>query len=139
MKQGLISVGICCNQMKYGTVAVEKGASQTCPAQHRGELKEAGVSQPARSTCTGAQPRGVCCAAGAGCLLRGEGPVGSSPQCRPRSPAAAGQLTTAGSSSPRAALLCLSAGLLPEGPTGGLVGGSLRACWGCHAQLRGVP
>lgn len=29
MKQGLISVGICCHHMKYGTVSVEKG---TCPA-----------------------------------------------------------------------------------------------------------
>ncbi|XP_075300329.1 protein strawberry notch homolog 2 isoform X1 [Opisthocomus hoazin] len=29
MKQGLISVGICCNQMKYGTVAVEKDCSIT--------------------------------------------------------------------------------------------------------------
>ncbi|XP_010000137.1 PREDICTED: protein strawberry notch homolog 2 [Chaetura pelagica] len=29
MKQGLISVGICCNQMKYGTVSVEKDCSIT--------------------------------------------------------------------------------------------------------------
>ncbi|KAM8794850.1 protein strawberry notch homolog 2 [Eudromia elegans] len=29
MKQGLISVGICCNHMKYGTVAVEKDCSIT--------------------------------------------------------------------------------------------------------------
>uniref|UniRef100_A0A672U3W9 Protein strawberry notch homolog 2 n=1 Tax=Strigops habroptila TaxID=2489341 RepID=A0A672U3W9_STRHB len=29
MKQGLISVGICCNQLKYGTVAVEKDCSIT--------------------------------------------------------------------------------------------------------------
>lgn len=39
MKQGLISVGICCNQMKYGTVSVEKGMCQTFPVQHRGEVK----------------------------------------------------------------------------------------------------
>lgn len=67
MKQGLISVGICCNQMKYGTVSVEKGTCQAFPVQRRGEVKEAGVS--CRSICMGAQPRGVCCAAGAGCLL----------------------------------------------------------------------
>ncbi|XP_042691860.1 protein strawberry notch homolog 2 isoform X1 [Centrocercus urophasianus] len=29
MKQGLISVGICCNQLKYGTVSVEKDCSIT--------------------------------------------------------------------------------------------------------------
>ncbi|XP_010187288.1 PREDICTED: protein strawberry notch homolog 2 [Mesitornis unicolor] len=29
MKQGLVSVGICCNQMKYGTVSVEKDCSIT--------------------------------------------------------------------------------------------------------------
>lgn len=29
MKQGLISVGICCSQMKYGTVSVEKDCSIT--------------------------------------------------------------------------------------------------------------
>lgn len=69
MKQGLISVGICCNQMKYGTVSVEKGMCQAFPAQSRGEMREAGVSWPTRSVRTGAQPRRVCCAAGAGCLL----------------------------------------------------------------------
>lgn len=40
MKQGLISVGICCNQMKYGTVPMEKGTCQTFPAQCKGEMKE---------------------------------------------------------------------------------------------------
>lgn len=69
MKQGLISVGICCNQMKYGTVSVEKGMCQAFSAQHRGEMKEAGGSWRSRSLCTGTQPPGVCCAAGAGCLL----------------------------------------------------------------------
>lgn len=38
MKQGLISVGICCNQMKYGTVAVEKGMCQASPGQSRGQM-----------------------------------------------------------------------------------------------------
>lgn len=50
-------MGICCNQMKYGTVPMEKGTCQTFPAQCKGE-NEGGRG-------VGAQPRGVCCAAGA--------------------------------------------------------------------------
>lgn len=44
MKQGLISVGICCSQMKYGTVSVEKGRCGAAPAQGRGQMEEMGVS-----------------------------------------------------------------------------------------------
>lgn len=36
-------MGICCNQMKYGTVPMEKGTCQTFPAQYKGEMKEAEV------------------------------------------------------------------------------------------------
>lgn len=46
MKQGLISVGICCSQMKYGTVSVEKGMCGAAPAQGRGQIEEMGVSWP---------------------------------------------------------------------------------------------
>lgn len=56
MKQGLISVGICCNQMKYGTVSVEKGMCQAFPAQNRGEMKEAVVSWPTQPICMGPRP-----------------------------------------------------------------------------------
>lgn len=44
MKQGLISVGICCSQMKYGTVSVEKGMCGAVPARGRGQMEEMGVS-----------------------------------------------------------------------------------------------
>lgn len=73
MKQGLISVGICCNQMKYGTVTVEKGTCQAFPAQRRGEVKEAGVSWPGRSVCVAAQPawRGLLRSWGSVSALRG--------------------------------------------------------------------
>lgn len=46
MKQGLISVGICCSQMKYGTVSVEKGMCGAAPAQGRGQIEKMGVSWP---------------------------------------------------------------------------------------------
>lgn len=46
MKQGLISMGICCSQTKYGTVSMEKGTCGAAPAQGRGQMEEMGVSWP---------------------------------------------------------------------------------------------
>lgn len=84
MKQGLISVGICCNQMKYGTVSVEKGTCGAAPAPGRGQMEETGVSWLT-------QLHGVCWAPGQDVCLEGkvlwEQPVLHIPwPCRSRGP-----------------------------------------------------
>lgn len=110
-------MGICCNQMKYGTVPMEKGTCQTFPAQYKGEMKEAEV--------LGQSLEGFAVQLGQNKALlpRGQSPAGISSRCRAHLPAVAWQLT-AWRNSPSGAPLCLGA-VLPPGRDGALLVGSV--------------